>query len=425
MDFEPTRRKAIRLEVGTIIDGGDGPPVNDAALLVIDGRIAAVGPSASVPRPDDARNISLPGATALPGLIDSHVHVTMSGFFDPLTIHQSESDEELTIRGVVNAERMLRAGVTTAYDCGARGSTAFAIRNALAAGLAAGPRLLVSGRPVTQTAGHCHFFDGEADGVDGVREAIRRLIEDEGADGIKMMATGGGLTEGTDSRLATYPLEVMAAAADETHRLGRRITAHAHGVPGIARASEAGIDSIQHCTMMGMDHTWAFDEDVARGMAERGTRAVPTIGVGQRIEADEGVTISSLQANPGKMTRDDHYANTRRLREAGVTLLPGTDVGINLTDFGEEFFFEMEAFVDTGFTPLETIRAATAGAASHLGIEHVTGTLRPGLAADVLVVEGRPDDDITQLRRPLLVLRDGHRIPPTTPPPAPDRHDRP
>jgi imidazolonepropionase-like amidohydrolase len=151
---------------------------------------------------------------------------------------------------------------------------------------------------------------------------------------------------------------------------------------------------------------------------------VPTIGVGQRIEADEGVTVSSLQANPGKMTRADHYANAWRLHQAGVTLLPGTDVGINLTDFSEEFFFEMEAFVDVGLTPLETIHAGTALAASHLGIDDVTGALRPGLAADVLVVEGRPDVDITALRQPLLVLKDGWRILPTTPPPAPSRDGR-
>jgi imidazolonepropionase-like amidohydrolase len=347
------------------------------------------------------------------------VHVTLPPTIDPLATLESESDDDLVARGVTAAERMVRAGVTTAYDCGARGMTSYRIRDAIERGLSLGPRLMISGRAVTQTGGHCHFFGGEADGIQGVRAVVRRLLDEEGADGIKIMATGGGLTPGTDSRSATYSVAELAAAADETHRFGKRITSHAHGVPGIRNASEAGIDSIQHCTMLGPDWTWTFDEAVARGMAERGTRAIPTISAGIRSEIELGIDINKLQPNPGAMSRQDFWDNARRLIDAGVTVVPGTDVGVNLTDFGEALFLELEAHVGIGVEPAEILRMATSGGARHLGIESETGTLAPGLAADILVVDGQPDRDIADLRRLRLVLRGGAPIQPTPPRPAP------
>jgi len=343
MMIEAGRRQALRIRVGRLLDGTGGPAVEGAALLVIDGRIAEVGRDAAVAQPEDARTLDLPGTTALPGLMDAHVHVTMPPTLNPLADLDAESDQDGVVRGSAASERMVRAGITTAFDCGARGMTAYAIRDAIARGLTLGPRLLVSGRPVTQTNGHCHFFGGEADGVAGVREAVRRLLEDEGADGIKIMATGGGMTPGTDSRHASYSLEELTAAVDEAHRLGAKVTSHAHGVPGIDNASKAGIDSIQHCTMLGERWEWAFDETVARGMAERGTRAIPTISAGTRYEVETGQSISKLQPNPGAMSRQDWYSNARALTDVGVTLVPGTDVGINFTDFGEELFHELEA----------------------------------------------------------------------------------
>ena len=163
--IEPGMRQALRIRVGRLLDGTGGPAIEDAALLVLDGRIAAVGRDDAVAQPEDARTLDLPGTTALPGLMDAHVHVTMPPTIDPLGTMATESDEDLVVRGSAASERMVRAGITTAYDCGARGMTAYAIRDGIARGLTLGPRLLVSGRAVTQTGGHCHFFGGEADGV--------------------------------------------------------------------------------------------------------------------------------------------------------------------------------------------------------------------------------------------------------------------
>ena len=132
------------------------------------------------------------------------------------------------------------------------------------------------------------------------------------------MATGGGLTPGTDSRHASYSLEELAAAVDEAHRLGKKVTSHAHGVPGIDNASKAGIDSIQHCTMLGENWEWAFDETVARGMVERGTRAIPTISAGTRYEVETGQPLSKLQPNPGAMTRAGLVCQRARARRTSA-----------------------------------------------------------------------------------------------------------
>jgi imidazolonepropionase-like amidohydrolase len=419
MTIAASHRTAIRLRVGRLVDGTGSEAIVDAAMLILDGRIAQVGREAAVAAPEDARVIDLPGTTALPGLIDAHVHVTLPPTIDPLATLYAETDDDLVARGVAASERMVRVGVTTAYDCGARGMTSYRIRDAIARGLALGPRLMVSGRAITQTGGHCHFFGGEADGVEGVRAMVRRMLDEEGADGIKIMATGGGLTPDTDSRFASYSVEELAAAADETHRFGKRITSHAHGVPGIHNASLAGIDSIQHCTMLGPDWTWTFDEGVARGMAERGTRAIPTISAGTRSEIEFGIDIYALQPNPGAMRRPETEANALRLIDSGVTIIPGTDVGVNMTDYGEEMLIELEAYVRLGLDPGLVIGMATARAARHLGIESETGSLASGLVADVLVVEGEPDRDIAALRQPRLVLRAGVPIQPTRPRPAP------
>ena len=168
----------------------------DAALLVIDGTIAEVGPDATVASPEDARTHDFPDSTALPGLLDAHVHVTLPPTVDPLATMAEESDDELVTRGAVAAERMVRAGITHGLRLRRPEHHGAGRPRRHRRGISLGPRLLVSGRTMTQTKGHCHFFGGEADGVDGVKATVRRIIEEEGADGIKTFATGGGMTAG-------------------------------------------------------------------------------------------------------------------------------------------------------------------------------------------------------------------------------------
>ncbi len=377
----------VRIHVGRLVGEIPDDVVHDAALLISDGVISAVGPNSSIPAPADTRLIDFPDATALPGLIDTHVHLTLSADADPIARLISESDDDLVIRGCHNAERLLRSGVTTAFDRGARNRTIFAIRDALRRGLGQGPRLLVSGRPITPTGGHAHHMHGEADGVAGVKRAVNDLV-DQGADGIKIVATGGMLTPGSDPSSSTYPTRVLKAAADEAHRRGMFITAHAHGIEGMWRCVEAGMDSIEHATMLDAAGRWAFDPELAEAMRGRGIAAVPGVA--------------------------DSLDKSQRLQEAGVRLIVGTDVGVDGTEWGSEILRELKALVAIGLTPLAAIRAATSEAARHIGRPDI-GALAVGRAGDVLIVDGAADRDISALARPRLVIVMGTLIQPTPP----------
>jgi imidazolonepropionase-like amidohydrolase len=408
--------ETLRIRVGHLVDGTGAPARPDQAILVEDGRIVDVGPDDRVARPEHARVIDEPDATALPGLIDAHVHLVVprsrGSMLDDM---QALSDEELVVLGAASAERFLRAGVTTIFDCGARGTTGFRIRDAINKGLVLAPRTLISGRPVTRTGGHTWWWGGVADGVEGVRAAIRKLLDEEGADGIKMMATGGYMTTTTTPAEASYPREVFEAAVEETHSRGKYITAHAHGVEGMRLASEAGIDCLQHASMIGEGGTWQFSEEVARGMAERGTRAAMTMAQGIRVAREKGEVIDWRSARRGdRLSPAMWMADARALADAGVDLVIGTDMtSVIDTDHGEETILEIEAFVEIGFTPLAAIRAATSLAAANLKIDGVTGTLAPGLAGDILIVGGEPHRDIHDLRNGRHVFREGRHVLPT------------
>lgn len=374
--------------MGWLLDGDAAVAIPDAAILVVDGRFAAVGPHLSVPDPDDCDRVDWPWAGALPGLIDAHVHVTFSASRDVIATLESESDNDLVERGVANAERLLRAGVTTAVDRGARNMTGYAVRDAITSGRALGPRLLVSGRPITRSGGHTHQLGGEADGIDGVRRAVRERAR-EGADGIKIVAGGGMLTPSRHPSESSYSTQILAAATEEAHLHGLRIAAHAHGVDAIRACVEAGVDSVEHGTMLDGAGRWAFDWPLARLMAERGVVAVPGVA--------------------------DSLDNSHNLISAGVRVIAGTDVGVDGTDFTSELYRELLAFVAIGSTPMEAIRAATSSAADALGLDNGIGRVKVGGVADLLIVGGRPDENILALGSPALVLSAGRRIQPRTP----------
>ena len=403
----------IRLSVSQLVDGLGGPALSNAALLIEGDRIAEVGVEASVARPEDCLELTFPDATALPGLIDAHVHLTVSWEATregTIERYVGETDGDLVARAAGTAERMLRVGVTSAFSCGERGATAFAVRDAIARGVILGPRLLVSGRPLTPTGGHCFWMGGEVDGSDAIRAAVRQLVW-EGADGIKVMATGGYATPSTDPAEAAFPGAVLAAAVDEAHRLGRRVTAHAHGVSGMRNAVGAGLDSIEHASMSGPNGKWTFDQALAHEMADRGVRVVPSIAADTRAQLGRGAGWTNLSVPEAFWVRT-RMSNARRLREAGVALIVGTDG----TDFQEAIHLELESFSAIGFDAVTTIRAATLDAARHLGIDGLTGSLEPGKAADVLIVAGAADRDIRALRRPRLVVAAGRPVQPTPPP---------
>ena len=277
----PSAQTVIRARA--LIDGTDSPPVGNAVVVVEGCRVVAAGPEEAVeaPRGPGVKELTFPDGYLLPGLIDAHTHL-MFGAGDATyeEVIERDSDEVMLLRAARNAHIHLSAGVTTLRDCGARNQVTFDLRRGVRQGLALAPRLLLSGRPVTVTGGHFWWCNGEADGVEGVRKAVRRLVRD-GADFIKIMASGGG-TAGTDNRRPSYSVEELRAIVDEAHALGKPTTAHCIATQSIVNALDSGVDSIEHATFIEPDGSYRFNPRIAERIARQGVLVSPTVQTGYR-----------------------------------------------------------------------------------------------------------------------------------------------
>lgn len=393
-----TLYRASWLVDGTGAAGGPG------GVLVRGGRIAEVlrGEAALRRTPPGARVVDLEGRTLLPGLIDAHVHLCLPGDGTPFPQTVAEPRGVIAAIALRNAGVALRAGITTLRDCGGFPDVLYALRRAVALGYAQGPRLVLAGWPLTITGGHCHYFGGEADGPDRLRTRVREAIKD-GADYIKAMGTGGG-TPGTRSWRPSFSAEEVAALVDEAHRFGRRAALHCLCAEALQYAVEARADEIQHAWFMtGPDDPQRFDPAVAGAIADAGIPVCPTLSVGRHL-------IQAVAAMPAP-SADDQEALRRwerleaevleiasALRTRGVRFVAGSDAGWRFSPF-DALLTDLELMVESGCLPLEAIHAATGAAAEALAVGEETGTLRPGLAADLIAVWGRPDQDVRALRR--------------------------
>jgi imidazolonepropionase-like amidohydrolase len=378
---------------GRLIDGTDtGGVQRDMAILVDSGNISRVAPADALP--PEAEVIDLSGSTVLPGLIDCHVHLIFSASSYALGDVLVDDDQQLLLRGVAAARQALRVGITTVRDLGGRGGVTFRLRDAIHKGLIAGPRVLAAGSPITITGGHCHFLGLEADGEAGVRVAARSQLK-AGANCLKIMSTGGHMTPGTNRTRAQYSVQEIAAAVDEAARAHVTVAAHGLGADGIRNAVQAGVNTIEHCQWLGIDRPVAFDEAVAHTMADRRTAFVPTLG--PRRGAPTELQKQILDA-------------MRRSREIGVPIAAGTEAGVSNRPF-DSLPLELEAMVsDLGLSPLETIHAATGEAARAIGIADTVGSLTPGHAADMLVVDGDPSVRISDLQSVRMVIQGGRTV---------------
>jgi imidazolonepropionase-like amidohydrolase len=322
------------------------------------------------------------------------VHLVFSHSEHPLRDLLAEDDQQLLLRGVAAARQALGAGITTVRDLGGRGGVTFRLRDAVASGLIPGPRILAAGSPVTTTRGHCYFLGLEADGQAAVRAAARREL-DSGANCLKIMATGGRMTPGTDIGRAQYTADEIRVAVEEACRARVTIAAHALGTAGIRNATEAGVNTIEHCNWLTPDGRVELDEAVAVRMAERGTAVVPTL-----------VPLARSAA----ALREQVVSSVRRIRELGVRVVAGTDAGVSLTPF-DSLPRELEILVsEVGLSPLEAIQAATGDAARAIGIADTVGTLQPGQTADLIAVDGDPSVRIVDLRAVRRVIRGGRTV---------------
>ena len=405
-----------------LIDGTDTPPLSNAVVIIEGPKIKAVGREGELPLPQgpEVRSLDFPEGYLLPGLFDVHTHTIFSAasrnYEEDI---DRDSDEILVLRAAQNANSHLKAGVTTLRDNGGRNKVTFNLRRAAEMGLVETPRLLLCGRPVTVTGGHFWWCNEEADGVDGVRKAVRRLIKD-GADHIKIMASGGG-TLTTNNRYRSFSTDELKAIVDEAHNRGKLTTAHAAATEGMRRALEAGVDMMEHALFVEPDDTYLFDPSIAERIAQQGTFICPTVQTGYRARQ------SLLErAEKGPLTSEEHKsldalqykyecqvsALSRFWKEWGIPIVFGTDAPPSGLDSSRSFGtypigLELQLMAEAGMRSMDIIRAATSVAAGAVGIGDLVGTIEAGKEADIIAVNGDPIQDILALKELGMVMKAG------------------
>ena len=382
-----------------------------ALVLVDDGRITDVDTTGADP-PAGAKLVELGAATLLPGLVDSHTHLSFDASGDPVG-HLGAMAEDVLLEHCRAAARVaLAAGVTTVRDLGDRRFVTLRLREELATDPARGPQLLVSGPPVTTPGGHCWFLGGEAAGVDGVRSAVRALAARE-VDVVKVMVTGGTLTPGSVLWQSQYGLAELQAAVEEAHRAGLAVTGHAHGAEGIADAVAAGFDGIEHGLFLTADG-FTQDPAVVDQMAARGVvvsvTAAQSQPLGQPPPGLEPGTELAKRFEGLARQLDVIVAGVLRLRDAGVPITISSDAGIGPHKPHDVLPRGPQVLTWAGFTGAEALRAVTSVAADACWVGDRKGRIAPGYDADLLAVDGDPLSDANAVREVAAVFRAGHRV---------------
>ena len=395
----------VAVKAGQLLDVQQGTLQKNQVILISDGRITQVGPAAKVSIPEGSRIIDLSGKTVLPGLIDMHDHITGDHRFHGYGGLAISVPRE-ALYGVTNSRITLDAGFTTIRNVGASGYTDVALRDAINDGEIVGPRMRVSGPALGITGGHCDnnllpreyevTAEGVANGPWAVRAKVREVIK-YGADLIKFCATGGVLSKGDSVGGQQYTLEEMTALVDEAHMHDRKVAAHAHGAQGIKTAILAGVDSVEHSSLI--------DDEGIKLAKDRGTYLVMDI-YNDTFILEHGAEVGMLQESLdkeraiGQLQRD----NFRKAHAAGVKMAFGSDGAVYPHgDNGKQFAY----MVEYGMTPMEAIQAATVGAADLLGWKDDVGAIGPGFYADIIAVDSNPLDDVRVLEHVSFVMKGG------------------
>lgn len=380
----------LLLKASWLLDGRGGMPLANPAVLVDGDRIVAVHHQ-NEPLAVTGPVMEFPGGTLLPGLIDAHAHFTMDRIVRPMQEKSQQSREAMLEAARKNAWTALQGGITTARDCGAKDDVALCFKRELASGATFGPHLLVSGCALTTPGGHAWAWGGV---VSSVREAITLLEEqiDAGIDFVKVMASGGGMTPGSDLLRPQFPREQLQAIVDLSHRRGLKVAAHVRGTTAVIECVATGVDTIEHCSFMALpDGEFIAEPAIVADVRRSGAMVVPTV-----------VAYSAAMLEGKRRT-------VAALHEAGVPLATGTDAGIPRAGF-DDVWREVRALVACGLSPAQAVSSATFVAARALGIEAETGSVEPGKRADLIVVQGNPLEDVTCLARPLMVMKAGQIV---------------
>lgn len=387
----------IRARLFRVEDDAVGEPT---ALRLRGAKILALGPAALVAdAPTEV--VDLEERCVLPGLIDGHVHLeldpTLATPAEQLAL--GEAERALAMRARVRA--MLGFGITTARDCGGGAWREHGVRDEIERGVLAGPRLLCCGQPVTTPNGHCAFWGGTASAAPGELERVVARQVEAGSDWIKVIATGGVFTPGSRVRDLQYDADSLARVVSAAARAGRSVAAHCHGKAGIAAALAAGIRTIEHASFAGPDGFGTdLDDALIEAIAANPVWVSPTVNANwyRRRQDDAGRPSDFFRRMSNCLGRQ---------RAAGVRMIASSDAGIPGV-FHHALALGLEALeCYAGMKPVEVLRAATTEAARALGLADVTGRIEPGLAADLVVVDGDPTRDLRALRDPRAVVARG------------------
>jgi imidazolonepropionase-like amidohydrolase len=404
--FGQSKIKAIK--AGRLIDVVNGTVLKNQVILIDNNLITEIGNNISIPK--DAEIIDLSNSTVIPGLIDCHTHMSAEPSDDYYGDVFRKTSTDYAVRAPIYAKRTLQAGFTTCRDMGSGDLIDISLRDAINEGVIEGPRMYVATFALGATGGHSDLtgfnpniswkgnpdFTGVADGVDEIRKRVRNNVK-WGADVIKVCATAGVLSEEESVGAPQYSLEEMKALVEEAHMWGKKVAAHAHGTDGINRAVLAGVNSVEHCSIL--------DDQTIKLMKEKGTYMVPTLyALDYIIETYSKKGFPEKIINKAKSIKIEKEKSFERAVKAGIKIAYGTDAAVMPHGWNAKDFSYM---VKAGMTPMQTIQSATINAADLLDIKNKTGSITIGKYADIIAVENNPLDDVTVLEHVKFVMKDG------------------
>jgi imidazolonepropionase-like amidohydrolase len=382
--------------------------VSRATLRVAGERITAVGDAAAAPGAVAEERLDFPGCTILPGLIDTHVHLV----FSAVDTHEAvlaqflrESDEERLARALANARAALLSGVTTVRDCGGKGRLTQEVRDRIRRGEAEGADVLSCGMPITTTTGHCHWLGLKADTHAQAERAAEQMLA-EGADFLKVMATGGNMTPGSDPMRPQYSPETLARIADIGRAAQRHTAAHVLSRSALPSVIAARIRTIEHCDWRVEEDRYEFDPELARKIIDQ----KHFVGLTMSGIARRAFLPPIKETNVGPVRRlDARFACERRLLDSGVRFTLHSDAGVRWTPIDRFALGLRAAAIELHLTPAEVLTAATATAAEAIGLPD-RGILKAGRRADLLVVQGNPLTDLACLEKIQAVMQAGRWV---------------